>query len=58
MSVLLPVLLAVWVFSASADGADKIRVGFAPGASSTALHHAQKKGFFIEEGLEADIIRM
>jgi NitT/TauT family transport system substrate-binding protein len=50
--------LAVFVFEASADAADKIRIGFAPGASSTPLPLAQKKGFFREEGLEAEIIRM
>src|SRR5580765_2788482 len=58
MSAFLAVLLAVFVFEASADAADKIRIGFAPGASSTPLPLAQKKGFFREEGLEAEIIRM
>ena len=58
MSVFVAVLLAVFVFEASADAADKIRIGFAPGASSTPLPLAQKKGFFREEGLEAEIIRM
>jgi NitT/TauT family transport system substrate-binding protein len=58
MSLLVILSLAVFVFSASADAADKIRIGFAPGASSTALPLAQNKGFFREEGLEAEIIRM
>src|SRR5678816_4162930 len=58
MSLLVIVALVVLVFSASADAVDKIRIGFAPGASSTALPLAQKKGFFREEGLEAEIIRM
>jgi NitT/TauT family transport system substrate-binding protein len=58
MSLFVILSLAVFVFSASADAADKIRIGFAPGASSTALPLAQKKGFFREEGLEAEIIRM
>ena len=52
------VLLAVLVFHGSAGAVDKIRIGFAPGASSTALPLAQNKGFFREEGLEAEIIRM
>jgi NitT/TauT family transport system substrate-binding protein len=52
------VLLAVVVFHGSAGAVDKIRIGFAPGASSTALPLAQKKGFFREEGLEAEVIRM
>jgi NitT/TauT family transport system substrate-binding protein len=58
MSLFVILSLAVLVFSASADAADKIRIGFAPGASSTALPLAQNKGFFREEGLEAEIIRM
>jgi len=58
MSLLVILSLAVFVFNASADAADKIRIGFAPGASSTALPLAQNKGFFREEGLEAEIIRM
>jgi ABC-type nitrate/sulfonate/bicarbonate transport system substrate-binding protein len=58
MSLLVILSLAVFVFSASTDAADKIRIGFAPGASSTALPLAQNKGFFREEGLEAEIIRM
>jgi NitT/TauT family transport system substrate-binding protein len=52
------VLLAVFVCHASVDAADKIRIGFAPGASSTPFPLAQKKGFFREEGLEAELIRM
>src|SRR5689334_4405992 len=58
MSLLVILSLAVFVFNASADAADKIRIGFAPGASSTALPLAQKKGFFREEGLETETIRM
>jgi ABC-type nitrate/sulfonate/bicarbonate transport system substrate-binding protein len=52
------VLLVVLIFSASASAVDKIRIGFAPGASSTALPLAEKKGLFREEGLEAEVIRM
>ena len=52
------VLLAVLFFHDSAGAADKIRIGFAPGASSAPLPLAQKKGFFREEGLEAETIRM
>ena len=52
------VLLVVLFFHDSAGAADKIRIGFAPGASSTSLPLAQKKGFFREEGLEAETIRM
>ena len=58
MSLFVIVALVFFVSSASADAADKIRIGFAPGASSTTLPLAQKNGFFREEGLEAEIIRM
>ena len=58
MSLFVIVALVIFVSSASADAADKIRIGFAPGASSTTLPLAQKKGFFRGEGLEAEMIRM
>lgn len=58
MARTLVVLLAVFVFHASVHAADKIRIGFAPGASSTPFPLAQKKGFLKEEGLEAEVIRM
>jgi NitT/TauT family transport system substrate-binding protein len=59
MAAFLAVLLAsVFVLPASAYAVDKIRIGFAPGASSTPFPLAQKKGFLKEEGFEAEIIRM
>ena len=58
MSTFFTVFVAIFVFQASALAADKIRIGFAPGASSTPLSLAQKKGFLKEEGFEAEIIRM
>jgi NitT/TauT family transport system substrate-binding protein len=58
MPTFLAVLLSAFVFQASAHAADKIRIGFAPGASSTPFPLAQKKGFLKEEGFEAEIIRM
>lgn len=59
MVAFLAVLLAsVFVLPASAYAVDKIRIGFAPGASSTPFPLAQKKGFLKEEGFEAEIIRM
>ena len=58
MPTFLAVFLAIFVFQASAHAADKIRIGFAPGASSTPFPLAQKKGFLKEEGFEAEIIRM
>jgi len=54
----LAVFLAAFLFQVSVQAADKIRIGFAPGASSTPFPLAQKKGFLKEEGFEAEIIRM
>jgi NitT/TauT family transport system substrate-binding protein len=52
------VFLVILVLQASVHAADKIRIGFAPGASSIPFPLAQKKGFLNEEGFEAEIIRM
>jgi hypothetical protein len=48
MTTFFAVLLAVFVFQAWAHAADKIRIGFAPGASSTPFALAQKKVFLKE----------
>ena len=59
MMLLLAFVLPLLLFCQTpARALDKIRIGFAPGASSTPLPLAQKRGFFKEEGLEAEIIRM
>jgi ABC-type nitrate/sulfonate/bicarbonate transport system substrate-binding protein len=58
MPTFIAVFLAFFVFQTSASAVDKIRIGFAPGASSTPFPLAQKKGFLKEEGFEAEIIRM
>lgn len=58
MHKIFAVLLAIFVFQASVDAADKIRIGFAPGAGQISFPLAQKKGFLKEEGLEAEIIRI
>src|SRR5215470_669801 len=58
MPLFLTVFVAIFVFQASAIAVDKIRIGFAPGASSTPFSLAQKKGFLKEEGFDAEIIRM
>jgi len=58
MPTFLAVFLAAFLFQVSAHSADRIRIGFAPGASSTPFPLAQKKGFLKEEGFEAEIIRM
>jgi ABC-type nitrate/sulfonate/bicarbonate transport system substrate-binding protein len=50
--------VAVFMLHASAHALDKIRIGFAPAASSTPFPLAQKKGFMKEEGLDAEVIRM
>jgi NitT/TauT family transport system substrate-binding protein len=52
-------LLAIFVFNASVDAADKIRVGYpAPVGNFLTLPLAQKRGFFKEEALDAEIIRI
>ncbi|HXL08706.1 MAG TPA: ABC transporter substrate-binding protein, partial [Candidatus Bathyarchaeia archaeon] len=53
------VFLAVFFFHTSAWSADKIRIGIpSPAAQFVTFSLAQKKGFFKEEGLEAEIIQM
>lgn len=53
------VLLAVFLFHSSLWAADKIRIGIpGPAAQFVTFPLAQKKGFFKEEGLEAEIIQM
>ena len=52
-------LLAFLVLHASAHAVDKIRVGYpAPVGNFLTLPLAQKKSFFREEGLDAEIIRI
>jgi NitT/TauT family transport system substrate-binding protein len=52
-------LIAFLFLHASAHAADKIRVGYpAPVGNFLTLPLAQKKGFFKEEGLDAEIIRI
>jgi NitT/TauT family transport system substrate-binding protein len=58
MPMFFAVFLAIFVFHASAHAADKIRIGFSPGASSIPFPLAQRKGFLKEEGFEAEIVRM
>ena len=58
MPTFFAVFLATLVFQASAHAADKIRIGFAPGAGQIVFPLAQKKEFLKEEGIEAEIIRM
>ncbi len=50
-------LLSIYILHASGHAADKLRIGFGPGASSIPFPLAQKKGFLKEEGIEAEIIR-
>jgi ABC-type nitrate/sulfonate/bicarbonate transport system substrate-binding protein len=52
-------LIAFLVLHASTHAADKIRVGYpAPVGNFITLPLAQKKGFFKEDGLDAEIIRI
>ncbi len=57
MPTFFAVFLAIFVFQVSVHAADKIRIGFAPGASGIYFPLAQKMGFLKEEGIEAEIIR-
>jgi len=52
------VLLTIFVFDVSVHAADKIRIGFAPGASGILFPLAQKIGFLKEEGIEAEVVRL
>lgn len=59
MAKIFAVLLAFFVFQASAQAADKIRIAVpAPSIQQLTFPLAQKRGFFREEGLEAEIILM
>src|SRR5262245_59127990 len=59
MKKILLVLLTICVLHSSSHAADKVRVGYpAPIANFITLPLAQKKGFFKEEGLDAEIIRI
>jgi NitT/TauT family transport system substrate-binding protein len=58
MPTLFVSFLAIFVFQVSANAADKIRIGFAPGASGIYFPLAQKMGFLKEEGIEAEVIRL
>lgn len=54
----LAVLVTAFLIHTSVHAADKIRIGFAPGAGQIPFPLAQKKGFLKEEGFEAEIIRI
>jgi ABC-type nitrate/sulfonate/bicarbonate transport system substrate-binding protein len=52
-------LLSGFLLQFSVHAADKIRIGFpAVAANYLSLPLGQKKGFFQEEGLQAELIRM
>jgi len=56
MARIFAVLLAIFVFQAPVQAADKIRIGMPADAGHFTLPLAQKMGFLKEEGLEAEII--
>jgi sulfonate transport system substrate-binding protein len=59
MRKLFRALFAIFVLQASVHAADRIRVGYpAPVGNFLTLPLAQKRGFFKEEGLDAEIIRI
>lgn len=51
-------LFSICVLHASADAADKVRIGFSPVVSSVLFPLALKKGFLKDEGVEAEVIQM
>src|SRR5215813_8777746 len=51
-------LFSICVLHASADAADKIRIGFARVVSSALFPLALKKGFLKDEGIEAEVVQM
>jgi hypothetical protein len=53
------VLLTLFVLLTSVHAADKIRIGYpAPLGHFITLPLAQKKGFFREEGIEAELVQI
>ena len=56
MANIFAVLLAIFIFHASVQAADKIRIGAPADAGHFTLPLAQKRGFLTEEGFEAEII--
>src|SRR4030095_3369151 len=53
------ILLTIFVLCASADAADKIKVAYpVPAGQFITFPLAQKRGFFKEEGLDAEVIRI
>lgn len=50
------VFLAIFVFQAAANAADKIRIAMPADAGHFTIPLAQKRGFLKEEGIEAEII--
>ena len=59
MNQILAAFLAILVFQSSAHAADKIRIGVPElNAQFVPLALAEKKGFFREDGLQAEVIRI
>jgi ABC-type nitrate/sulfonate/bicarbonate transport system substrate-binding protein len=56
MKIIWPALI-IFLLHASVHAADKIRVAIPPGVHAY-IPLAQKKGFFKEEGLDAEVIEM
>ena len=59
MNKILAALVTIFLLSASVHAADKIRIGFPDlAAQFVPLPLAQKRGFFEEEGLQGEFIRI
>ena len=59
MNQILAAFLAILVFQSSAHAADKIRIGVPElNAQFVPLALVEKRGFFREDGLQAEVIRV
>jgi ABC-type nitrate/sulfonate/bicarbonate transport system substrate-binding protein len=58
MRILFALFLVIYVFQIPVNAAEKIRIGYNPGASGIYFPLAQKLGFLKEEGFEAEVIRL
>ncbi len=58
MTKIFALLFGIFLLSASAQAADKIRIGVPPAGGHITFPLAQKRGFLKDEGVEAEIIRI
>src|SRR5262249_9735140 len=58
MPILFALFVTVFALQIPVNAAEKVRIGFHPGASGIYFPLAQKMGFLKEEGIEAEVIRL